>query len=43
MPRITRPARTGPITWISLKVAERMMGGDEPPSPSKRRPTTRGS
>ncbi len=33
MSRISRPERTGPITWISLNVAKRIMGGDEPPEP----------
>jgi len=31
MSRIARPKRTGPLTWLSLRIAKRMVGGDEPP------------
>lgn len=33
MSRMSRPKRTGPLTWVSMRIAKRMMGGDAVPEP----------
>ncbi len=33
MSRMSRPKRTGPLTWASMRIAKRMMGGDAVPEP----------
>jgi len=30
---MSRPKRTGPLTWVSMRIAKRMMGGDAVPEP----------